>query len=125
MSGNNLYFDFWGAKDGRIIEKSYPKIFNIVDPEPGKIVETLDLKPGEKKCTEKAHKGADASFSYKVTYPDGTTKSKIFTSHYVPWQEVCLIGVKQLSATSTPSVSTGTGSGLSTTTKSTASTTKN
>lgn len=95
--GDKLYFDLWGTKDGRIAEHTYPVIYNIVKPEPTKIVETTELKPGEKKCTEKAHNGADAYFFYKVIYPDGTTKEKKFTSHYVPWREVCLIGVEKKS----------------------------
>ncbi|MFA4833649.1 MAG: VanW family protein [Patescibacteria group bacterium] len=105
IAGDNLYFDFWGTKDGRLVEKTDPKIYNIVKPGPTKIIETLDLKPGEKKCTEKAHNGADAYFDYKVTYPiSGATstpeiKSRRFSSHYVPWQEVCLIGVEKLTET--------------------------
>ena len=107
FSGDNLSFEFWGTKDGRMVEQTKPTIYNIVKPEPAKIIETLDLKPGVKKCTEKAHNGADAYFDYKVTYPDGQVKEKKFSSHYVPWQEVCLLGVEKLSsppdtATSTP-----------------------
>jgi len=98
ISNNDLTFEFWGTKDNRIIEKTKPIIYNIVKPEPAKIVETLDLKPGEKKCVEHAHNGANAYFDYKVTYPDGQIKEKRFSSRYVPWQEVCLIGVKKLSA---------------------------
>ena len=101
-SGTNLYFDLWGTKDGRVVEETDPTIYNITKPLPPKFTETLSLPPGQKKCTEKAHNGADAFFDYKVTYPDGTVKQKRFTSHYVPWREVCLIGVSQLSATSTP-----------------------
>jgi len=104
IEGNNLYFDFWGTKDGRLVEQTKSTIYNIVKPKPAKIIETLDLKPGEKKCTEKAHNGADAYFNYKVTYQNGDIKEKKFNSHYVPWQEVCLLGVKELSATSTPSL---------------------
>jgi len=105
IEGNDLYFDFWGTKDGRIVEQTYPVIYNIVKPSPTKTIETLDLKPGEKKCTEKAHNGADAYFDYKVTYSiSGATstpeiKSRRFSSHYVPWQEVCLIGVEKLTET--------------------------
>ena len=102
INGNDIYFDFWGTKDGRIIEETDPVIYNIVKPEPTKIVETTDLAPGIKKCTERAHNGANAYFDYKVTYPDGIIKEERFKSHYVPWREVCLIGVEKLSATSTP-----------------------
>lgn len=98
ISGDDLSFEFWGAKDGRIVRKTEPTIYNIVKPGPTKIIETADLKPGEKKCTESAHNGADAYFDYKVTYADGEIKEKRFSSHYVPWQEVCLLGVEKLSA---------------------------
>lgn len=99
IEGDNLYFDFWGTKDGRRAEKTDPLITNIVKPAPAKLIETLDLKPGQKKCTESAHSGADASFNYTVTYADGRVENKTFKSHYVPWREVCLIGVEKLSET--------------------------
>lgn len=103
ISGDNLSFEFWGTKDGRIIEKTNPVIYNIVKPQPAKIIETLDLKPGVKKCSEKTHNGADAYFDYKVIYPDGQIKEKRFSSHYVPWRAVCLLGVEKLSEPETGS----------------------
>lgn len=109
INGNNLYFDLWGTSDGRVATRTYPTIYNIVKPKATKIIETTDLAPGKKKCTEKAHNGADAYFDYQVTYPDGEVKKKRFSSHYVPWQEVCLVGVKSLSkASSTPSATAST-----------------
>jgi vancomycin resistance protein YoaR len=105
IAGNDIYFDFWGKKDGRVASSSKPTIYNITKPAPAKLIETDSLKPGEKKCTEKAHNGADAYFDYAVNYPDGNTKNVRFKSHYVPWQEVCLIGK---SATSTPIIATST-----------------
>ncbi len=97
IEGDNLYFDFWGTKDGRAVEITEPTIYNIVKPGPTKYIETLDLEPGKKKCTESAHNGADTYFDYKVTYPNGEIKEKRFSSHYVPWRAVCLIGVEELS----------------------------
>ncbi|MFH1427921.1 MAG: VanW family protein [Patescibacteria group bacterium] len=97
IEGNDLYFDFWGTKDGRIIEQTDSVISNITKPSETKLVETLDLPVGEKKCTEHAHNGATAYFDYKVSYPDGEIKEKRFSSRYIPWQEVCLIGVEKLS----------------------------
>lgn len=108
IEGNDLYFDFWSTEDGRIATSTYPTIYNIVKPAPTKIVETTDLKPGVKKCTESAHNGADAYFDYTVTYPNGEVKEQRFSSHYVPWREVCLLGVKELStASSTPGGTSG------------------
>ncbi len=109
IEGDNLFFDFWGTSDGRIATQTKPVIYNITKPEPAKLIETLDLKPGVKKCTEKTHNGADTYFDYKVTYPNGEIKQKRFSSHYVPWREVCLIGVEKLStdsASSTPAITT-------------------
>ncbi|MFA6514187.1 MAG: VanW family protein [Patescibacteria group bacterium] len=109
ITGNDIYFDFWGVKDGRLASTTVPVVYNIVKPAPSKLIETTTLKPGEKKCTERAHNGADAYFDYTVIYPEGstTTPEQIvrFKSHYVPWQEVCLIGK---SSTSTPLISTTT-----------------
>ncbi len=105
IEGDNLFFDFWGTGDNRTATQTKPVIYNITKPEPAKLIETLDLKPGVKKCTEKAHNGADTYFDYKVTYPNGEIKQKRFSPHYVPWREVCLIGVEKLStdtASSTP-----------------------
>lgn len=93
---NDIYFDFWGTLDGRKVEQSPTLVYNITPPPPTKFVETLELEPGEKKCTESPHNGADAQFDYMVTYEDGTEKEETFVSHYRPWQEVCLIGVEEL-----------------------------
>lgn len=95
MGTNELSFDFWGTKDERKVEVSKPVIYNIKSPPPTKIIETTDLPEGKKRCTESAHAGADAYFDYKVTYANGEIKEKRFTSHYVPWQAVCLVGAKK------------------------------
>ena len=115
IAGDDLYFDIWGTDDGRVATNTYPVIYNIVKPGPTKIIETPDLKPGEKKCTEHAHNGADAYFDYTVTYsknnPPAVVKEKKiaeeeindedyiiekrFKSHYVPWRAVCLVGKEE------------------------------
>ncbi len=104
INGNDLYFDFWGTKDGRVATSTYPTIYNIKKPGPTKIIETLDLAPGVKKCTEHAHNGADAYFDYKVIYSNGEEKEERFKSHYAPWQAVCLLGVEKLSTSTEETV---------------------
>ena len=96
---NDVYLDFWGTKDGRIVEISEPVIYDIVAPPPKKIIETDKLAPGKIKCTENAHNGAKTYFDYTVIYSDvdeesGEKEQKYtrFNSTYVPWQEICLIG---------------------------------
>lgn len=100
IDGNDLYFDFWGTKDGRSVERTDPTIYNIIAPGPTKYIETADLAVGEEKCTEIAHNGADAYFDYKVTYANKEVKEERFKSHYVPWRKVCLIGVEKISTSS-------------------------
>jgi vancomycin resistance protein YoaR len=101
IEGTDLYFDFWGTDDGRVASHTEPVIYNIVRPGPTRYIETADLAPGAKKCTEHAHNGADAYFDYQVKYPDGEIVDKRFTSHYVPWREVCLMGKQPQQASST------------------------
>lgn len=93
IKGDKLAFTFWGKRDGRTANQTDAKVSNIVPPPPSKLIETTDLPIGQKKCTEKAHPGSDAIFTYTVTYRDGTLKKKDFASKYRPWGEVCLIGV--------------------------------
>ncbi|NCT54336.1 hypothetical protein GW758_00040 [Candidatus Falkowbacteria bacterium] len=111
ITGDDLYFDFWGLKDGREVEVGAPIIYNIVKAPETKYIETDELAPGEKKCTESSHNGASAYFDYKVTYPEGATTTPVvekrFSSYYVPWQAVCLVGKAievEGSATSTDSI---------------------
>lgn len=108
---NDIYFDFWGQSDGRTATTTYPVIYNIVKPGPTQIIETTDLKPGEKKCTERAHSGADAYFDYTVVYNSGLeNENKVenrFYSKYVPWREVCLVGVEPEISTTTEEIIEG------------------
>ncbi|MBI4272407.1 VanW family protein [Candidatus Uhrbacteria bacterium] len=92
VEGTKIKMELWGVRDGRKVEVDTPTVFNIKKAGPTKIIETTDLAPGKKKCTEKAHNGADAIFERRVTYPDGELKKDIFKSHYVVWPAVCLIG---------------------------------
>lgn len=93
IESDDLIFEMWGTPDNRQIEvENPPRVFNITKPEPTKIIETEELPPGEKKCTEKSHNGADAAFTRKVTYSDGKIMEEVWRSHYRPWQAVCLVG---------------------------------
>ena len=96
IEGTELIFDFWGTSDGRVVSSTPPTIYNIVAPPPKKVIKTLELEVGQEKCTESAHSGADAKFDYSVHYPgEDEPDVIIFYSHYIPWQEVCLLGVTE------------------------------
>lgn len=94
IEGNDLIFEFYGTGDGRQVTQTEPRLYNFVKPGPTKIVETEDLAPGQRKCTERAHTGADAQFTRTITTADGQVNEEVWESHYKPWQEVCLLGVE-------------------------------
>lgn len=96
--GDNVITTVWGTSDGRVATYTKPRIWGITAPPPTKLIETLDLPPGVKKCTESAHAGANASFDYTVTTANGSSTTVTFNSYYKPWGAVCLIGVEALSA---------------------------
>lgn len=92
VKGTKARVALWGTKDGRMVEVDPPRVFNIKKATETKIIETDALKPGEKKCTERAHDGADAVFERRVTYSSGEKKTDVYKSHYVVWPAVCLVG---------------------------------
>ncbi len=92
VEGTKVKMELWGVSDGRKVEVDTPTVFNIRKAGSTKIIETTDLPPGKKKCTERAHNGAEAVFERRVTYPDGELKKDVFKSRYVVWPAVCLIG---------------------------------
>ncbi len=107
IDGNDLIFRLYGTSDGRQVSMTDPHIYNFVAPGPTKLIETTDLAPGVKKCTERAHTGADADFTRTITYADGQVSEETFHSHYKPWQEVCLIGVEEAPAEEPAPAATG------------------
>ncbi|MFZ5364709.1 MAG: VanW family protein [Patescibacteria group bacterium] len=90
--GNILRFEFWGTDDGRKVEVTDPVIFNITYPGPTKEIVSPDLEPGQRKCTERAHNGADAVFYRTITPASGDAIKETWSSTYRPWQAVCLVG---------------------------------
>lgn len=95
IEGDNLIFEFYGTSDGRKVEITQPKIFNVVAPGPPIYIKTTELPAGQKKKIESQHLGADTEFSRIIIYPDGKKKEEIWKSHYRPWQEIWLVGIEK------------------------------
>lgn len=102
LDGTALYFDYWGSDDGREASYTEPIAYDWKEPPPTKEIETTDLAPGERRCTESAHKGVTAEFDYHIDYADGTTHDENFKSVYKPWQAVCQVGVEKKEETTEP-----------------------
>lgn len=86
-----LTFTFWGTSDGRKGSYTPPVVSKWYPPGPAEDILTTDLAPGTKDC-QGAFKGADTSFTYTVSKADGTSESKVFTSHYRPLGAICMVG---------------------------------
>ncbi len=100
-SNGDLLFTFWGTSDGRKAEYTEPVVSRWIPAGPEKLIETADLPPGEKKC-QSSHVGAVASFTYRITQPNGEVKEQVFTSSYRPLPRICLIGVDPNAAPQPP-----------------------
>jgi vancomycin resistance protein YoaR len=87
-----LTFTFTGKSDGRDARYTQPTISGWVAPPPPKEILVDDLAPGERDCTESAHNGTDAQFTYTIDHADGRRHEETFTSSYKPWQAVCRVG---------------------------------
>lgn len=88
----DLVFTFWGTSDGREAEYSEPVVTRWIPAGATKIVETTDLAPGVRKC-QGAHPGANTSFTYTITRPDGSIEETVYTSSYRSLPVICLVGI--------------------------------
>jgi vancomycin resistance protein YoaR len=95
-ANTTLRFSFWGTSDGREGSYAPPTLIRWIPVGEEQKIETLDLEPGVEQC-QSAHVGADATFTYTITRPDGTKEETVYDSHYRPLPKICLIGVEKLS----------------------------
>lgn len=97
IEGTKLSFDFYGQKDGRTVSMTTPVMGDIKPPPDPEYIPTDTLPEGTTKQTEKAHNGANASFTYTVSNSDGSVRNQqTFQSHYVPWQARYLVGTAKV-----------------------------
>jgi len=90
---NNLTFELYGTKDGRVAKLEGPFTSGYIDP-PNPIYTVTDtLTSGETKQIEKAHKGASSVVYYKVFDKDGKEiNNQTFKSKYKAWPARFLVG---------------------------------
>lgn len=88
----DLVFTLWGTSDGRVGEYTKPVVHSWIPAGETKYIESQDLEPGVEKC-QGAHPGANASFTYSVTRPDGEVEEKVYSSHYRSLPRICLVGI--------------------------------
>jgi len=94
VTGNQLYFDFYGTDTGRTVALEGPYIFNITDYPDPIYIDTSTLPVGETKKIDTAHRGADTTLYRKIYQQGKLVKTDVFKSHYVPWPAKYLRGAE-------------------------------
>lgn len=93
-ANNFLTFEFWGKKDGRVVELSDATVYDYRPaPEP-LYQDDPTLARGVVKQVDWASPGARSSFTYKVTRNGEVLQDETFYSNYRPWQAVYLVGTR-------------------------------
>jgi len=92
---NQLFFHLYGKKDGRKINISPAKIYDIVPALPDVYQEDPTLNKGIVKQIDFAASGAKAVFDYEVSLNGQILTQKKFFSNYRPWAAVYLVGTKE------------------------------
>jgi len=87
--------DIFGAKDGRKVTLTTPRVSGQIAPPATMYVDDPSLPKGTKKQIDWSAWGAKVSFDYKVEKNGETIIEKTFYSNYQPWQAVYLVGTKE------------------------------
>ena len=91
-TNNILTFKFYGKNDGRKVELSQARVYDVQPPLPEIREEDPTLKRGVVKQVDFPAWGAKSIFNYKVTRGEEILFEKEFFSSFRPWQAVYLVG---------------------------------
>lgn len=92
--GLDLYFDFYGTKDGRLVEVSKPQVTNVRSA-PDPLYEPDDTLPvGTTKQVDFAAIGSTVEIRRTVRKDGQILHFDKFLSNYQPWQAVYKVGTK-------------------------------
>jgi len=89
-----LAFSFYGTNDGRKVELSKARMWDVTPPPPDLYIDDPNLAAGVVQQTEHRASGAKVAFDWKVTRGEEVLQERTFFSNYQPWQAVYLRGTK-------------------------------
>lgn len=89
-----LSFEIYGTQDGRKVETSKARVWEVTPPPPDLYVDDPTLPVGKVVQTEHSANGAKVAFDWKVTRGEEVLQERTFYSVYRPWQAVYLRGTK-------------------------------
>jgi vancomycin resistance protein YoaR len=91
-----LSFELYGTSDGRRVEVSKSRIWEVTPPPPDLYQDDPTLPMGKVVQTEHAAWGAKVAFDWKVTRGEEVLQQRTFYSNYRSWQAVYLRGTKPI-----------------------------
>ncbi len=91
---NKLIFELYGTSDGRKVEVSRSRVWDVTPPPPALYQDDPTLAKGVVKQVDFPAWGAKAAFDWKVTRGAEVLQQRTFYSNYRPWQAVYLKGTK-------------------------------
>src|SRR3990172_2642074 len=89
-----LAFEIYGTSDGRKVEISKARIWDVVAPPPDLYQDDPTLEVGVVREVDHKAWGAKVAFDWKVTRGEEMLQERTFYSNYRPWQAVFLRGTK-------------------------------
>ncbi len=89
-----LAFELYGTGDGRKVEISKARIWEVISPPPDLYQDDPTLPVGKVVQTEHSAWGAKVAFDWTVTRGEEILQQRTFYSSYRPWQAVYLRGTK-------------------------------
>lgn len=93
---NNITFEFYGTKDGRISTISDPVLYDYVNAPATRYIDDPEMNEGETKYLEKAHTGVKAKVYYQVKRDNEVINEQTFYSNYKAWGAVIKRGTKKV-----------------------------
>ncbi len=94
LTTSTLEFKLYGTPDGRKVEMSEPKLYNVYASPAALYQDDPTLAKGVVKQVDFSAAGGTAEFSRKVTRGDKTLFEDFFKTVYQPWRAVFLVGTK-------------------------------
>lgn len=92
---SKLVFDLYGTSDGRKVEISKSRVWDITPPPPPLYQDDPTLRSGQVRQVDWAAWGAKTAFDWKVTRGGEVLQQRTFYSNYRPWQAIYLRGTAQ------------------------------
>lgn len=93
-ANTKLVFELYGTSDGRKVEISKARVWDVAPPPPALYQDDPTLARGVVRQVDFSAWGAKAAFDWKVTRGSEVLQERTFYSNYRPWQAVFLKGTK-------------------------------